>query len=52
MLSYYPSFFELPTPEAPVTDDEVAQKEGAALETEKMENAKIDIENARNSEQQ
>lgn len=52
MLSYYPSFFELPTPEAPVTDEEVVQKEASAMETERMENAKIDIENARNSEQQ
>ena len=57
MLSYYPSFFELPQvnpslteEEAQVAEAKMAQNE--AIQTQNMENAQQDIEAAKEQEQQ
>jgi len=51
MLSYYPSFFELPQVEAPLTNEETAIQQQTAIDTAAMEGAQQDIEAAKQADQ-
>lgn len=50
MLNYFPSFFEMPAPVAPVTPDEEVVEVERKVEADKMQNQQQDIESAKEAE--